>query len=142
MSIKSSSKRKIVERQFDSYCKICLKRLSINKRSREWAPAKEVHLADLPYSVQASLVLDEMPLAHHFEVAPTQQHVLIRDDRLAAALESLCEPNRTIILMHMSGYTDVAIASLIDMQVDAVRYQRIKALRNLRTCMEAMMNEE
>lgn len=142
MTIRTTSKRKIVERQFDAYCKICLKRLAINKRSRAWAPAKEIPLADLPRKVQASLVLEEMPMEHHFKVKPTQQYVLIRDDQLAAALDRLAEPKRTIILLHVSGYSDAAIASLIGMQSVTVRYHRTTALNNLKTCLEAMMHEE
>lgn len=137
-----TTKHEKVECQFDAYCKICLKLIASNKRRKIKASSRDLHIEDLPSTLQAGLILNEEPLIHHFNVGTVQQQISIRDGQLAAALERLPETKRTIVLLsYLLGYSDSAIASMLGMKRVTVHYQRHKSLEYLKSILEEMIHE-
>ena len=96
----TTSQKKTVRHQFDSFCKKILReeaRDYIRELSR--LAEHEVSFSELSEEQMERLcVLDEYPSEqYHFDVQG--HHVEIRDDRLAEALSSLSDEQREIVLL-------------------------------------------
>ena len=122
---------------FDSYCKRSIKNEAMNaytqlrKRSR-----REVSLSELPEDAMAQLaVYDRYPW--EYTAFPVGGDViLIKDDRLAEALNALPPDNRDIFLMYwFLGMADREIAEHLHMVRRTVNARRQKAYRLLKELM-------
>lgn len=122
---------------FDSFCKKVLAHEANNgHRDINRRAAIEISMSDLPADAMEQLaVYDDYPWEHtSFPVG--DDVVLIKNDRLAEALEAMPEKERDIILMYwFLDMADRDIASSMNMARRTVNRHRQKAYQLLRKLM-------
>jgi RNA polymerase sigma factor (sigma-70 family) len=138
----TTSQKKTVRHQFDSFCRKIL-REEVRDYIRELTrlAEHEVFFSELSEEQLERLsVLDEYPSdLYHFDVHG--HHVVIRDDRLAEALSSLSEYQRTIVLLsYFLDMNDCEIAEKLNMVRRTVQYRRTSSITKMRERMEAKIN--
>jgi len=132
--MKSSAHEVHKQYAFESYCKSVLRHEACNlQREKERREQREISLQTLPEEVLEQLaVMDEYPWEHtEFDVGG--EVILIKDPRLAAALELLPEQDRRILLMYWClDMTDWEIAAELHMARRTVNSHRRNAGHLLR----------
>lgn len=144
MSNIAKSNEDICERQFDAYCKVCLKNMVLDKM-RQYNPIamNELPFTELSPTVVAKLCIEDRPQLQRMKVDAVEQSIEISDDQLAMALQSLSEPRKTIVILYyFLDYTDVAIADIMGIRQVTVRYHRLFALKLLKKALEAIARED
>ena len=132
------SQKETVRHQFDSFSRKILReegRDYIRERSRQ--AEHKVSLSVLSEEqVERLYVLDEYPSEqYHFDVQG--YHVIIRNDRLAAALSSLPDEKRTIVLLsYFLDMNDREIGKKINMVRYTVQRRRSSSIAEMRKRME------
>ena len=134
------SQKKTVRHQFDSFCKKILReegRNYIKEMSRR--SDKEVNLSGLSEEQLPQLnATDIYPSDfYHFEVQGYP--VYVSDDRLAAALSTLTDEKRDILLLSFFfDLTDKEIADKLNMVQRTVQRRRASSLEEMKKRMEVM----
>lgn len=123
--MKQLSKAEICERQFDSYCKITLKRLVKDKARKSLRIAEhELNFSSIPLVVETISGVNDC-------LANTLDEV--DDEELLVALRSLSHIRKEIVEMaYIQERSDVEISQLLKIPQSTVRYNRIQAIRSLR----------
>ena len=127
-----------IRKQFDCLCKMVLRgeRCTYIKQILNRAK-KEIPLSELPISVISSLnTTDEYPIenAHYLIMG---YKIEVRDDLLAAGLDSLTPIKRDVVLLSFfMGMNQVAIAKLMDKEYGAISYHHRSAIVLLRKFMQ------
>ena len=143
----STEYKEYVERRFHAFCKAVLHNEACNYyRERTRKIQHEISFEYLqentsfaPHSTDEYFVLQEKPTA--FEV--NGQTVIVDSEKLAKALLCLSEQRREIILMrYYLQLRDKQIAALLGKPRTTINYQKNAALKQLRTEMEKMNDEE
>ncbi len=140
----TTSQKKTVRHQFDSFCKKILReeaRDYIRELSR--LAEHEVSFSELSEDQMERLcVLDEYPSEqYHFDVQG--HHVEIRDDRLAEALSSLSDEQREFVLLsYFLDMSDREIGEKLNMVRCTVQRRRTSSITKMRERMEVHTNGE
>lgn len=139
--------RERIERRFHAFCKAVLHNEACNYyRERKHRTQREISFGYLqentsfaPHSVDEYFVLQDKSTAF----AVNGQTVIIDSEKLAKALLCLSERRREIILMrYYLQLRDKQIGALLGKPRTTVNYQKNAALKQLRTEMEKMNDEE
>jgi len=140
----SSSQRKTVEHQFDSFCKRLLKNETRNiLRDMKNRQKYEVLYSEMPLGeIDVLMTMDKYPtdinkfITCGFEVD-------VESDLLAEALSKLPVKSRNILLLaYFLDMSDVEIAKVLDVARSTVQYQRSNSLKKLKTYMGGKTNVE
>lgn len=143
----SKEYRESIERRFHAFCKVVLHHEACNYyRDRKRKTKHEISLEYLQentsieiHSVDEYFVLQDKPTAF----AVNGQTVMVDSEKLAKALLCLSEQRLGIILMrYFLQLRDKQIAALLKKPRTTVNYQKNAALKQLRTEMEKMNDEE
>ena len=143
----SKEYRESIERRFQAFCKAVLHNEACNYyRERKYRTQHEISYEYLqentsfaPHSVDEYFVLQDKPT----DFTVCGQIVTIDSEKLAKALVCLSERRREIILMrYYLQLRDKQIAALLGKPRITVNYQKNAALKQLRTEMEKMNDEE
>lgn len=138
----TSSQKKTVRHQFDSYCRKILREEGRDyMRELTRLSEREISISELSEEQLERLsVLDEYPSEqHHFDVQGF--HVAISDDRLAKALSSLPAEQREIVLLsYFLDMNDREIAEKLNMVRRTVHKRRTSSLEEMRKRMEVKTN--
>ena len=143
----STEYRESIERRFHAFCKAVLHNEACNYyRERKHRTQREISFGYLqentsfaPHSVDEYFVLQDKSTAF----AVNGQTVIIDSEKLAKALLCLSERRREIILMrYYLQLRDKRIGALLGKPRTTVNYQKNAALKQLRTEMEKMNDEE
>ncbi len=143
----SKEYRERIERQFHAFCKIVLHNEACDYyRERKRRIQHEISFEYLqentpftPHCVDEYFVLQDKPTA--FSV--NGQTVIVDSEQLAKALLRLSEQRREIILMrYYLQLKDKQMGVLLGQPRTTVNYQKQAALKQLRTEMEKMNDEE
>ncbi len=136
-----------IERRFHAFCKAVLHNEACNYyRERKRKAKHEISYEYLqentsfaPHSTDEYFVLQDKPTAF----AVNGQTVIVDSEKLAKALLCLSEQQREIVLMrYYLQLRDKQIAALLGKPRTTVNYQKNAALKQLRTEMEKMKDEE
>ena len=140
----SSSQRKTVEHQFDSFCKKVLReeRRDII-RSMQRRMAKEILFSEMSQQeIDALMTMDKYSSDTNKFVACGFE-VDVESDLLAEALSKLPARSREIILLaYFLDMSDVEIAEAMNMVRRTVQYQRSNSLNKLNQYMGGKTNVE
>lgn len=140
----SSSQRKTVEHQFDSFCKRLLKNETRNiLRDMKNRQKYQVLFSEMPLrEIDVLMTMDKYPtdinkfMACGFEVD-------VESDLLAEALSKLTVRSREIILLaYFLDMTDKEISKSLDVAQSTVQYQRSNSLNKLKMYMGGKTNVE
>ena len=143
----SKEYRERTERRFHAFCKAVLHNEACNYyRERKRKVQREISFEYLQentsfalYSMDEYFVLQDKPTAF----AVNGQRVIVDSEKLAKALLCLSEGWREIILMrYYLQLRDRQIGALLGKPRTTVNYQKNAALKQLRTEMEKMNDEE
>lgn len=143
----SKEYRERIERQFHAFCKAVLHNEVCNYfREKKRRVQHEISLDYLQentsfeiHSVDEYYVLQDKPTSF----ALNGQTVIVDSEHLVKALLRLSEKRRRIILMYYYlGLRDCQIAKILGQPRTTVNYQRNAALKQLRTEMERMNDDE
>lgn len=143
----STKYRESIERRFHAFCKAVLHNEACNYyRERKRRTQCEISFEYLqentsfaPHSVDEYFALQDKSTAF----AVNGQTVIIDSEKLAKALLCLSERRREIILMrYYLQLRDKQIGALLGKPRTTVNYQKNAALKQLRTEMEKMNDEE
>lgn len=139
--------RESIERRFHAFCKAVLHNEACNYyRERTRKIQHEISFEYLqentsfaPHSIDEYFVLQDKPTIF----AVNGQTVIVDSEKLAKALSRLSQRRREIILMrYYLQLRDKQIAALLGKPRTTVNYQKNAALKQLRTEMEKMKDEE
>ncbi|SHH70672.1 RNA polymerase sigma factor [Desulfosporosinus lacus] len=139
----SSSQRKTIRHQFDSFCKKILReeyRDCVREAQRRLQ--YEISFSDLsPQELDHLFVIDDYSIgSYHFSVLG--YNIPVKDD-LGAALATLSEQKRDIILLsYFLDMTDQEIGEKLNMIRRTVQYQRTSSLKQLKKLLEGKANDE
>ncbi len=142
----SKEYRESIERRFHAFCKAVLHNEACNyyrerKRKTKYEISFEYvqeNTSFTPHSTDEYFVLQDKPI----DFAVNGQTVIVDSEKLAKALLCLSE-RREIILMHYYlQLRDKQIAALLEKPRTTVDYQKNAALKQLRTEMEKMNDDE
>ena len=143
MELTSSYKEK-VEHQFDTLVKTVLTgevknaKAEIAKRER-----REITFSALGDWFVDSLCTYDEHESDYFSFEVNGYDIIIKDDLLGEAVNSLSEKKRNIILMsYFLDMTDKQIGELLNLLRSTVTYQRHSALEMLKKFMEEMTDDE
>lgn len=143
----STEYRESIERRFHAFCKAVLHNEVCNYyRERKRKAKHEISYEYLqentsfaPYSTDEYFVLQDKPTIF----AVNGQTIIVDSKKLAKALFCLSEQRREIILMrYYLQLRDKQIGALLGKPRTTVNYQKNAALKQLRTEMEKMKDEE
>lgn len=143
----STEYRGSIERRFHAFCKAVLHNEACNYyRERKRKAKHEISYEYLqentsfaPYSTDEYFIVQDNPT----EFVVNGQTVIVDSEKLAKALLCLSERRREIILMrYYLQLRDKQIAGLLEKPRTTVNYQKNAALKQLRTEMEKMNDEE
>ena len=143
----STEHRERTERRFHAFCKALLHNDACNYyRERKRRTQHEISFEYLqentsfaPYSIDEYFVLQDKPT----DFTVSGQIVTVDSEKLAKALLCLSEQRREIILMrYYLQLRDRQIVALLGKPRTTVNYQKNVALKQLRTEMEKMNDEE
>lgn len=139
--------RESIERRFHAFCKAVLHNEACNYYRGQKRKAKheisyeylQENTSFAPHSVDEYFVLQDKPTAF----AVNGQTVIVDNEKLAKALLCLSGRRREIILMrYYLQLRDKQIGALLGKPRTTVNYQKNAALKQLRTEMEKMNDEE
>ena len=139
----SSSQRKTIQHQFDSFCKKVLReeyRDCVREAQRRLE--HEISFSALsPQELDQLYVMDEYSTdSYHFSVLGYD--VPVKDDLISAALNALPEQKRDIILLsYFLDMTDQEIGEKLNMVGRTVQYQRTSSLKQLKELLEGKADE-
>lgn len=140
----TSSHKKTVRHQFDSFCKKVLREEARDyMRCVHRLSEREVNLSELPEEQLSQLcVLDEYPSEQtSFDVQGYS--VAIKDARLAEALALLSEEKRDIVLLsYFLDMNDGEIADRLNIMRRTVQRRRTSSLTEIRNRMEVLEDGE
>lgn len=134
----SSSQRKTIRHQFDSFCKKVLReeyRDYVRETQRRLQ--HEISFSELsPQEMDQLYVMDEYSTdSHHFSVLG--HDIAVKDDLINAALAALPEQKRDIILLsYFLDMTDQEIGETLNIIRRTVQYQRTISLKQLKKLLE------
>ena len=140
----SSSQRRTVEHQFDSFCKKVLREehRDINRALKRRANNEILFCEMIQKEIDELMTVDKYStdmnkfLTCGFEVE-------IESDLLAEALSTLPAKSRDILLLaYFLDMRDVEIAAVLDMAKSTVQYQRSTSLTKLQKYMGGKTNAE
>lgn len=138
-----SSQRKIVQQQFDSYCKIVLKNEARNCYIENQQRGKyEVSFEELSKQEMEQLyIMDEYSIDYYsFNVLGYD--IAVKDDLISEALISLPKQKRDIILLsYFLDMTDKEIGEKLNLVRSTVQYQRASSLKQLKNLLKGKINE-
>lgn len=139
----SSSQRKTIRHQFDSFCKKILReeyRDCVREAQRRLQ--YEISFSELsPQELDQLYVMDEYSTdSNHFSVLGYD--VAVKDDLVSTALAALPEQKRDIILLsYFLDMTDLEIGEKLNMVRRTVQYQRTSSLKQLKKLLEGKADE-
>lgn len=140
----SSSQRETIRHQFDSFCKKVLREeyrdyvREVRRRLQH-----EISFSELsPQEMDQLFVIDEYFIGStHFSVLGFD--IAIKDDLISAALSSLPEQKRDIILLaYFLDMTDLEISETLNMVRRTVQYQRATTLKQLKLLLEGKADDK
>lgn len=140
----SSSHRRRIEQQFDSFCKRLLKNEA--KDYRKGLQYRARH--EVSFSEMSKIKADNLMTVDRYEVNICKFMVCgfeveIESDLLAEALSKLPVKTRDILLLfYYLDMSDVEIANVLDMARSTVQYRRSSSLNKLKRYMEGEINAE
>ena len=134
----TSSQKQTIRHQFDSFCKKILRAEKVDyQRSMCGQMEKEILFSELSQSQ-----LDELRVTDKYPSDMTIFKVKdfefgVENDLLAAALESLNQTNRDIVLLSFfMDLSDTEIAEMLNIVRRTVQYRRISTLNKMKKHME------
>jgi RNA polymerase sigma factor (sigma-70 family) len=140
----SSSRRKTIRHQFDSFCKKVLREKYRDcMREAQRRLQYEISFSDLsPQELDQLYVMDEYSTdSHHFSVMGYD--VAVKDDLLSTALAALPETKRDIILLsYFLDMSDKEIGETLNMVRRTVQYYRTSSLKQLKELLEGKADDE
>lgn len=140
----SSSQKKTIRHQFDSFCKKILReeyRDCVREARRRLD--HEISFSELSLQEMEQLyVMDEYPSdSHNFSVLGYD--IAVKDELISEALATLPEQKRGIILLsYFLDMTDQEISDALNIVRRTVQYQRTSSLKELRKLLEGKADEE
>lgn len=139
----SSSQKKTIRHQFDSFCKKVLREESRDyMRELSRRAEHEVSLSELSAEQMEQLfVVDEYPSdQYHFDILG--HHIAVKDDRVGEALSVLPKKQRDIILLsYFLDLTDKEIGEKLNMVRYTVQRRRTSSLKEMKLKMEVKQDE-
>ena len=140
----SSSQRKTVEHQFDSFCKKVLReeRRDIIRALKHRSENEILFCEMTPKEIDELMTVDKY-CADMYKFLACGFEVEIESDLLAEALSKLPVKSRDILLLaYFLDMSDVEIANVLDVARSTVQYQRITSLTKLKKYMGGKTNAE
>ncbi len=140
----SSSQRKTIRHQFDSFCKKVLReqcRDCIREAQRRLQ--YEISFSDLsPQELDQLYVMDEYSIdSHYFSVMGYE--VAVKNDLVSTALAALPEKKRDIILLaYFLDMSDKEIGETLNMVRRTVQYHRTSSLKQLKEILEGKADDK
>lgn len=134
----SSSRKKTIRHQFDSFCKKVLReeyRDCLHSALRR--PDHEISFSKLsPQHLKQLYIMDEYPSDNQY-FSVLGYDIAVRDDLLGKALMALPERKRDIILLsYFLDITDREIGETLQMLRSTVQHQRTSSLKQLKKLLE------
>lgn len=139
----SSSQRKTIRHQFDSFCKKVVReeyRDCVREARRRLQ--HEIAFSELsPKEMDQLYIMDEYSTdSYHFSVMGYD--VAVKDDLISTALAALPEQKRDIILLsYFLDMSDQEIGKTLSMVRRSVQYQRTISLKQLKKLLEGKADE-
>ena len=134
----TSSQKKTVRHQFDSFCKKVLREEARDYAKQiAWRSEHEVSLSELSEEqLNSAYILDEYPSENsQFDVYG--HSITVHDDRLAQALTGLTDEKRDIVLLaYFLDMTDQEIAEKLNSVRSTIQYKRTSSLKEMKRRME------
>ena len=139
----TSSQKKTVQHQFDSYCKKILKcECRDYFRHISWRSEHEISFSELSEEFLEQLYMQDTYPAEYCCFQVQNYAVEIKDENLALALQMLPEDKREIVLLaYFLDMTDQEIANQLQAVRRTVQYKRANSLKEIRKRMEGIRNE-
>ena len=124
---------------FDSYCKRCLKRNTLDlQRKDKKQYEREASFSELSANELASLAVEDEYFRGAYVFDVLGESVGVTDTDLAVALDKLPADRREIVLMSFFfDMTDKEIAEKLNMARRTVAYRRTSSLEKLKKFMES-----
>lgn len=139
----TSSQKETVRHQFDCFCKLVLRseaRTYMKQRARR--AEHEESLAALSETQLLQFCAFDEYLCERTCFDVQGYFVVIRNERLAAALAMLPESKRSIVLLYyFFDMRDQAIADHLNLNRKTVQYRRASALKEMRKRLESAEND-
>ncbi|EJD5807325.1 sigma-70 family RNA polymerase sigma factor [Listeria monocytogenes] len=142
--LNTSSHQKIVEQQFDSFCKKVLRNQARNiyAENKRWKE-KFISLEALTSAELSQLSIHDNYEAECVYFSINDYDIPIEDVLVAQAIESLSKRQQDIILLSFFlDMKDVDIAELMSLAKSTVHYHKENALNELRKFMEEHVDEK
>lgn len=123
----------IVEEMFDSFCKKVIRNVSRDiKRYKRAKNSNEMYLSLYDPSILGCYMMDEYPSLFN-QLVIRDRVILIRDDRLFAAISSLKDTKKYIIILsYWEKMNDREISDFLHMPQRTVQYNRTTAITDLK----------
>ncbi len=144
LMLNTSPHQKIVEQQFDSFCKKVLRNQARNiyDENKRWKE-KFISLEALTSSELSQLSIQDTYGAECIYFSIDDYEIPIEDFLIAQAIESLSKRQQDIILLSFFlDMKDVDIAKLMSLAKSTVHYHKENALNELRKFMEEHVDEK
>ena len=126
------------QRVFDSFCKKVLKNEARNcYRHIKWRREKEISFSEMSERELEQLAITDKYFQTEQTFCVCGDEIIVTDEAIAKALQSLAEQNRDIILLsYFLELSDVEIGKKLDMVRSTVQYRRTSTLRELKKLIE------
>lgn len=140
----SPSQIKTVRHQFDTVCRKVLREESRNiDKIRERRLRKEICFSGAPQQEVNNLFVEDEYFFDYTYFEVMNQMVMIRNDKLAEAIESLAEEKRKIVLLsYFFDMTDREIAEVLDSFRSTVQRKKVNSIKELKIKLEVEVNEK